>query len=129
MRAPGNRRLLVLLVAAMFASAAADRGLLQKRQVLPAPGPERAVPGSSTQNQTAPSDGNPGEAATDTRSLVPDTSAYPFSSVGIIRLQDYTGVGLCTGALIASRFVLTAAHWWVAQHVYMTNTGCCSWPF
>lgn len=54
--------------------------------------------------------GSPIETSADTRSLVKDTTVYPFSTVGIIRLVAADGVGLCSGALIGPNYVLTAAH-------------------
>ena len=53
---------------------------------------------------------NPSEGQSDDRTLVSDTTDYPFNSVGIIRLGTDEVTSSCSGALIASSYVLTAAH-------------------
>ena len=53
---------------------------------------------------------NPSEGQSDDRTLVSDTTDYPFNSVGILRLGTDEVTSSCSGALIASNYVLTAAH-------------------
>ena len=52
------------------------------------------------------------DAIPDTRDRVPDTSQYPYNTIGIIELYDDDGnlSGYCSGALITPNVVLTAAH-------------------
>lgn len=49
-----------------------------------------------------------GDLTVEPRTLVTDTTEYPFSAIGILRLNGDTGS--CTGALIAPTLVLTAGH-------------------
>ena len=46
----------------------------------------------------------------DTRTQVPDTRLYPHSTVAMLLLNFGSQTGMCTGSLIASDAVLTAAH-------------------
>lgn len=54
----------------------------------------------------------PEESLPDNRTLVTDTTAFPYNTIGLIQVLDQSGEvqGLCSGALIGPNIVLTAAH-------------------
>ena len=59
----------------------------------------------------ASSDDYTSEGEGDDRSLVNDTTAFPYQAIGwLVVTKEDGSAGLCTGALIAPNFVLTAAH-------------------
>lgn len=64
---------------------------------------------NSTQRQLLQT---PSENVPDTRTVVPDTSVYPFNTIGLIQIygEDGSLSGFCSGALIKARVILTAGH-------------------
>ena len=65
---------------------------------------------SHRQLQDKATSNNPPEGSSDTRSLVTDTTNFPYNSIGIVRMLQETGPMGCSGALIHPNYVLTAAH-------------------
>lgn len=55
---------------------------------------------------------SPEESVPDNRTLVTDTTVFPYNTIGLIQVLDKSGEvqGLCSGALISPNIVLTAAH-------------------
>lgn len=55
---------------------------------------------------------NPRDTIPDARTVVSDTSVFPFNTIGLIRMygEDGSLSGHCSGALIKASVILTAGH-------------------
>lgn len=85
--------------------------LRQLRQLSNRPPAPSSTPTTPSNTPTTPITGPDGSLIEDKRVRVEDTTEFPFSTIGLLRVVGMDGSEWwCTAALVADKFALTAAH-------------------